>query len=237
MKRKIMMCVIVLCAGLFATQAQERFTVKKLSNGHYDIFYGKEQAGHIDAFHDNVGVFKIGDYYGGIDPQGNVVFDFEFDRLDDYSEGLAFYILKKDNEVGYMDPQGNVVLCWEAAKFDYSLFGSPFRDGMAILRHGFADIYINKEGEVLHENEWMILNEFSEGLACVQLEEERIAFIDKTGRYVIGPKKGWTYIGPFKNGKAEIATLEYEPRYYYITRDGTLEYRYTKKASDGWGGF
>lgn len=203
---------------------QNRFTVVESDiDGKFDVYFRDKIVSKRIVFRDSIGRFTIDQYYGAISPKGEIIFDFVFDKLGRFSEGLAFYRLKKNNSLGYINKKGEVIISWNSTDHTDMMIGDDFHCGMAKMRYGFnEEWYVNTKGEVLENDDWRRLYDFSEDLACVELESGGIAFIDKTGRYIIGPLRDWSYAEPFKNGKALISNGNSD--YYYLYKNGKMIY-------------
>lgn len=115
----------------------------------YDVV--NEQA-NIPEFK-NVGYFKEGlayarkersEDYGYIDESGNVVIEFKYKSVGNFSEGVA--VVSEDGEkYGYIDREGNWVI---EPILDFAV---EFHDGKATVQVGITYYEIDKEGNVLRE--------------------------------------------------------------------------------------
>lgn len=142
----------------------------------------------------NLHPVEIGGKYGYINTGGNLVIAAQFDRADEFSEGLAKVRVK--DKYGFIDNKGEIVINPE---FDDAL---PFSEGLAAVSIGgrafnlIADrdpIGSRKCGFIDKKGHWIItpvfheVKSFSEGLAAVQVDE-KWGFINKSGKFIINPE-------------------------------------------------
>lgn len=158
---------------------------------------------------DNLGFNRV---FGCIDRTGRLVLPYQWNWVDEYSEGFAK--VRKDkffvaNE-GYIDELGNVVIpCqWVHAE--------DFHDGLAKVLKNNKYGYIDKTGKLVIPCKWDYASDFHEGLAPVEDKHGRV-YIDKTGRTVMPAHifdgnfyegfahNGWSYID--KTGKCVIKAV------------------------------
>jgi predicted esterase len=135
---------------------------------------------------------------GYIDGTGKVVIKPQFDDFfpQGFSEGLARAV--KGRKVGYIDKTGKMQFSLDE-KFESA---SKFAEGMAAvgcvvgqeLRYG----YINMTGETVIKPAFTQANNFSEGLARVQVGGKaqgmiggKYGYIDKSGKFVVECKFDW----------------------------------------------
>ncbi|MFA4985242.1 MAG: WG repeat-containing protein [Candidatus Brocadiia bacterium] len=163
--------------------------------------------------------------WGALDGNLEWVIPPEFDRIDEFSQGLAF--ARKGDSSGYIAPDGKWVIDLKGAT------GGPFRHGVALVGGGEGDrMWINRKGQKAKLSDadcedaryetfeggragffdlkgniviypWYDdVRSFSGGLAAVRDLEYRWGFIDKSGAYVIQPK--FTETGDFSEGLAAV---------------------------------
>lgn len=140
-----------------------------------------------------------------------------------FSEGLVFYIDYASQTGGFLDIKGQPVIPAEKLSADrLQEHGPPiFREGLAPVATGY-DIrllgqpdfaipagppkigYIDRSGKYVIKPRFASARPFSEGLACVQPEQDgKWGYIDKTGQLVIGAE--FDSAQPFKCGHAIVA--------------------------------
>jgi len=155
--------------------------------------------------------------------------DANYDRVHRFSEGLA--VVEKDGKMGAINEKRELVI---DIKYDYL---SPFREGLAVAGTGSQYGYIDKTGKPAFEEKFSRACPFSEGLAAVEAEGEtkevnglkfylvkKCGYIDKTGKFVIGPEKmDWNY--SFVNGLAPVNMYsKLEGEWIYMGKTGKFVY-------------
>jgi len=108
-----------------------------------------------------------------------------------------------------------------AVKYDAEYVGG-FHEGRAYVKKDGKYFFIDESGERINDQEYDVVKNFSEGLACVSIEQELteeeeeeliinngageqlgiLKYINKQGEVVI--KGPFMYAEPFKNGYAEV---------------------------------
>ena len=156
-----------------------------------------------------------------IDHYGHFITDqrYDFDSMEEYQEGLtAITIYEK---VGFMDEVGNITI---RPQFESVLDG--FSEGLAAVRLYPEDTwyFINKKGEPVISGEYISVKSFSEGLACVQVDE-LWGYIDQKGEYIIEPQ--FQEAHSFSEG---LACVKLNNKYGYINNRGNwlIEPNYDK---------
>lgn len=193
---------------------------------------------------------KVGDKYGYINSEGDIVIEPQFDWADRFSEGLAAIRTGDDNlgyngKYGYINPQGEVVI-----EPNFMSAGS-FSNGWARVkqdREGF--VYIDKTGQMPIQKKFVECYSVNEFPIPVRISRKDMAgYVDKTGEYVIQPQ--FNMARPFVNGYAVVAVgraMGYinkegnfliEPKFYRANyfQDGlarvTLRDPETRKKTEG----
>ena len=145
---------------------------------------------------------KIGDKWGYINAEGEVVIEPKFDSAWSFSEGLAVVgIGDSSGKYGYINPEGEIVIKPQ--------FGSArrFSEGLAGVKIGsiFSKWgYINAAGEVVIEPQFDEAKDFSEGLAGVKIGRSYMGkwgYINAKGEYVIEPQFYDAYSSQESNGR------------------------------------
>ena len=171
--------------------------------------------------------------YGYIDTKGNIVIPFKYEFAASFKDGLA--CVKKNDKFGYIDENGRKVINY---KFDHA---SDFSDGLAFVKEANAiktlikkiklikdnslfrlhddlsdKFYIDRFGKKVIECSYDSSNEFKDGLAKINDEEEN-GFIDKSGKLVISCK-----YHKFADFSEELAVIFDGNKYGYINREGKI---------------
>lgn len=145
--------------------------------------------------------------WGFIDKNGIKVIPVKYDSVLSFSECLAS--VKVKDKYGVINSQGKIVM---KPQFD---FIGPFDGGIARVRVNQKYGYINKTGRIFIEPQFNdASNQFSEGLAAVQLEKDgKWGAVDRTGKIIIEPQfeKHFRFI----NGLAKVTVDE---KWGYIDR-------------------
>jgi hypothetical protein len=115
---------------------------------------------------------------GFINNRGQVVIDFEFDGVSDFSEGLARVFYK--NKVGCIDTRGNLVI---PIKYEDML---EFSDGLAVVDIKGGQGYIDRTGQIVIPPKFHRAYSFQNGFAIVENPKKPWAsFINKSGEIVL----------------------------------------------------
>jgi len=105
--------------------------------------------------------------YGFIDDQGKVVIDLVYDHAQDFSDGLARVWTQGKSR--FIDTDGKAVF---ESEFDDA---DPFHEGRAKVSlkkpGGYVHGYVDKAGKLAIEPQYRWAEDFSEGLACVQVSD------------------------------------------------------------------
>jgi hypothetical protein len=175
---------------------------------------------------------------GFINNRGQVVINFEFDEVSDFSEGLARVFYK--NKIGCIDTKGNLVI---PIKYEYML---EFSDGLAVVEVKSGQGYIDRTGQIIIPTKFHRANSFQNGFAVVENPKKPWAsFINKSGEIVLTDRvnplsryneglincndnENWGYMNiageivvnpifayarPFYEGKAAVAPVPLEQKH------------------------
>lgn len=203
-------------------------------------------------FFEGLAPIAIGRSYGYIDESGSIAIEPQFDLTSDFSEGLAY--VWTSGKYGYIDRTGAVVIAPQfdgAGKFSAGLApvtigGKPclvnraghvianpdpfrivqkFPEGLAAVRVGDKFGYMDETQRVVIEPQFDEADDFSEGLAHVNIGGKRFShydrglqggehfYIDKTGKRIIdankcGISERINLATSFSEGMARICLVE-----------------------------
>jgi hypothetical protein len=168
--------------------------------------------------------------WGYIDPSGKIIVPFQFEDSASFSQGKA--VVLTGEKVGFIDRTGTLVI---PAQFREA---RSFSEGMArvAITGVFLDVrraphqfdhgsgkfgYIDQSGHVVFEVEAVNVEDFSEGLAVFQIENQNASsyasrpsivagrtgyiwcgYLDKVGKVAIPPR--YQSCGPFVEGLANV---------------------------------
>ena len=143
---------------------------------------------------------QIGRKWGYIDKTGKVVIAPQFDKAGDFSEGLA--AVEVEEKWSYINRQGEFAIrtdfynAWPFVNGLAPVMLEPSRqyaipEGTVIENVGNKWGYIDKTGKVIIKVEGLTdgIGDFIDGIAKIEFKDERIGYIDRTGRYIWGPTK------------------------------------------------
>ncbi len=150
---------------------------------------------------------RIADAWGFINGSGQIVIAPTFERVGNFSEGLARF--RKNGKWGFMDMKGKEVIppVYDLVR-DFSEGSAPV---MQRKRKGLEAFYIDNTGKLLYEKTYPTdgtywpIHPFQEGLAAVEdSQSKKVGFIDKTGNFAIAPlftgyKRSTQAIYPFSS--------------------------------------
>ena len=185
-------------------------------------------------FSDGLAWVKIGKRWGCIDKNGNMVIDTNYVSINGFHEGLAFvwkdYPWRNEAHPICIDKKGNVVI-EELPKVGAEIDHLFFSEGLACIKVNDKYGYIDKTGKFVIEPQFDFAQNFSDGLALIAYEKERVyygvnvpynicGYIDKKGKVVIQPK--YELADNFSEGLAAVClktgTIE-KIKYYYIDKN------------------
>ena len=144
--------------------------------------------------------------WGYIDSTGKLAINFQFEEVEDFSEGLA--AVKTGNRWGFIDEEGKFVI---NPQFDEV---GGFAEGLVAVSAGRQWGYIDKSGKYAINPQFYVALIFSEGLAPVGAEG-KYGYIDKDGKYAVNPQfdeARW-----FSDG---LAAVKIGDKWGYINRKG-----------------
>lgn len=145
------------------------------------------------------------DLIGYIDSLGQVVVPAIYKFGAYFFEGVAG-VVRADGKSGFIDERGRVVIPFQFTGTN------PFQEGLCSIGGGAID----HSGKWIVEPGFLLLSEFSEGLAYASLDAEVMGYIDMTGRWVITPQ--FESAHRFSNGLAAVCR---QGQWGYIDRRGS----------------
>ncbi len=179
----------------------------------------------ISSFHDGRSKVKKDGKWGFINKKGELVIPCkDYWSIGEFSEGLASVQWIEEIEgngsknSGYIDINGNMVI---ELNTKYDQIGD-FHEGLASISDYEKSGFINKKGQIVISCKYNSANNFSDGLAAVNLsskmfdESHNYAYIDTKGNVVIS-LKNYGEINDFHNGLARVSK---EQGYGYIDKSG-----------------
>lgn len=145
---------------------------------------------------------------GFIDRNGNIIFETNANLIFGYSDDVA--TVQKIDSVFYVDPLGKLL-------FAFSGKGSPFSEGLALIRSNQNHFFINKKGEVVLDcSNYDWVDSFNSGLALVKLDN-RFGYINSSG--VLKIPLVYQKAESFINGYAAVKLKE-SAKWVFINRKG-----------------
>ncbi len=165
--------------------------------------------------------------FGFIDRTGNWFIEPKYDSVSNFWNGYASVF--KDKKEGIIDTYGKQIIDCE-----YDFIGL-FENGLALVLINDSVNYINTKGALISATNFFDGEDFSEGLAAVQIENDgKYGYIDTYGNLTIDTL--FTLAYEFQNGTAEVEIqtfdttifnsetmlVEAEFNDYIINRTGTI---------------
>lgn len=199
----IIIILVMLSIGVTAVFASKLVNNNKSSNIDDDYRY----------------VIEINGKYGYINRLGKVIVKPQYDRAEDFSEGLGAVCKdinnKQNKQCGFVDVNGKEII---PLKFSTVC---NFSEGLSLVSQGGKYFYINQKGEiVIYNPEFSFFESFSEDLAPVRINN-KTGFIDKSGLLIIKPS--FEYTENFSEGLALVTFIENgKEKYKFIDKTGKI---------------
>ena len=151
---------------------------------------------------------------GYINKAGKVVVPPQFDRAEQFSEGLAVVrVGGRRGTCGYINSDGKFAI---NPQFDDA---RSFNAGLALVRMGKQYGFIDKSGKTVIKPQFNLAEPFSEGLALVRIGK-KYGYISKDGKYAINPQ--FFLAASFSEG---LAVVRVGRSYGYVDKTGKLAIR------------
>ncbi len=183
------------------------FDAEKSKMGYFSIKTGKAitelKYENANPFRDGRAAIRRGAKWGFIDVTGKEVIPPTFDDVKDFGEGLARAY--KNLKWGFIDKNGAEAIGYKFQNPDETT-ALPFVNGMAIVKSGTNEGWIDKKGQFRINADFSDTRPFHNKLAAVQ-KGEKWGFIDVSGKVLIVPKFdmvgdfGDVGLAPFREGQ------------------------------------
>ena len=184
---------------------------------------------HAENFSEGLAAAETDQRSGFIDRKGNMLFEVPFNVTMGFREGIVAALYKGD--VAYFDRHGKKLV---TPPLDYGPSYHSFSEGLATIETGGKSGYMDKTGKLVIPAMFVDAEDFSEGLAAVQVTGEMrwcpadeagsrygsaksYGYIDRNGKMVIPPQ--FEYAGPFREGVANVSTCS---KAGFIDRTGKI---------------
>jgi hypothetical protein len=186
----------------------------------------------------------VGERGGYIDSSGKVVVEPQFERTDDFAEGLGRICVGK--MYGFIDSSGKIVI---EPKYNNA---NDFSEGLAAVCEGipWSDTgrwgFIDKEGIYVIEPQFGHVSDFHEGLASATIKTVGVSkspgrdnpwaphwgFIDQKGNFVIKPEYTWV-----QDFSEDVAAVLIATKLGFIDKTGAIaiqpQYTVANRFSQG----
>ncbi len=181
--------------------------------------------------------------YSFIDKTGKLITSRKFERVKNFSEGLA--AVQIGSKWGFINKQGKIVISPQFGDGSYFYEIGSFSDGLARFKQNKLWGYIDKQGNVIIPPKFEDADDFSDGLAPIgewneeNSEYENYIFINKKGEQAFKGKfqlashffKGLAHVKLFQKNKDEDAE-DWEGKYAYINTKGEFVFEYEARDVD-----
>ncbi len=183
---------------------------------------------HAEAFREGLAAVELDKRKGFIDRAGKLLFELPFDVTMEFHEGVVAALLR--GNLAYYDRNGKKL---DTPPLDPGPSYHSFSEGLATIETNGKSGYINQAGKLVIPAEFLDAEDFSEGLAAVQVGGEmrwcpeengsrrgspkRFGYIDKAGKMTITPQ--FEYAGPFREGLANVCICS---KWGFIDRKGQV---------------
>jgi len=191
-----------------------------------DFRLAKSSLFGLQGFSNGMVQVKLGDKWGYLNTEGELVIEAKYDDASFFSQGFA--IVKIGEGFLIIDKQGNEtpVTISGIKKLKH------FSEDLAVFTSLNGKIgFINTKGEVVIDPQFLSTGYFINGVAWAKNESKELGYINKTGEWVIDAK--------FMAGKnfdpiSGLARVKYNDQWAYVTMSGDIK---MIKDTDVWGDF
>lgn len=168
--------------------------------------------------------------WGFVDISNNFIIPPMYDYTSSFYEGMAAIIptligekVNKKQFYGFVNKNNEVVI-----PPNFKIANGHFSEGLCCIWEN-GNGYIDTKGAIVIPCEYLVGENFSDGLASVQLKKnKKQGFINKDGKMVIKPK--FEHVESFENGIAKV-TIGKDYSVYkdgYINKDGDYIWKPTR---------
>lgn len=164
------------------------------------------------GFQEGLAVIMVGRSVAFIDHTGKLLRT-EYTNAASFSEGLAAVTVGTLNQTkyGFINAKGELLIeprFKPAFSHHWRVEGlSRFSEGLACVRMNDLYGYINRHGDFVIQAQFVVAGDFSEGRAFAKTSEKGGGYVDKSGKWVIGPRAEIVAGGKFTEG---LAPVEFE---------------------------
>ena len=176
------------------------FLLDKSGHRHFE-----GQFAYLDSFYDGRACVRVGERYGFIDVNGEIVIAPRFGKPAQFSDGFALVSEPGGRTTGIIDTQGNDILF---PGQDLRLTG--LSEGVVVARSLQGEFFMNLNGEPLFDDlifPYGVLP-YSEGMACFVAtpgDAINVGFIDRDGRQY-DPQ--YVFAEPFEDDLCQVQFLD-----------------------------
>lgn len=180
----------------------------------------------IPMIYNQVSIFNEGyarvrnaaEKFGFIDKNNNLVVDYTYELAGYFVNGLSWAI--SGGKMGYIRPDGSVAIPFS---FDW---GGSFWEDLAYVKSGGMYGFIDKTGAYAVDLLYTDAEDFSEGLAAVEKDNDLWGYIDYSGNTILPHQ--YELAWPFVNGIAKVVFQDFA--YGYIDKAGNVIWKSDSKA-------
>ncbi|GAB3714763.1 hypothetical protein GCM10027592_54780 [Spirosoma flavus] len=180
---------------------------------------------------------RVGEKWGYINNKAQLVIRPQFDRADDFSEGMAVVTIVTIHgertvwKEGYINQLGNVVI---PCQFDKA---HPFSENMGRIEVDGKTGFIDRLGRIAIAPHFEEASDFSESRAVAKMNG-RNGFINPSGEWVVEPKfERACWVSRFSEGLAAVYTTFNNGPAGYVDKTGSFAFdptfEYVESFSEG----